>query len=264
MNFVVFSLGRTATQWLVHALNCHRDILCFHGTLPFAKDYGDDFDGYFAPIREIYWPSMETVKLTSSLTQPVAVWKPEQKPIESIKHIGNVHGLDPRRWRNHRGAYKGVYRCIQMTRHPYARLASMRDRWAHFEYELKPADYEAWTARSLASLANAGFPYEPDDLADKMFVCAVSQLLPSDAEFLNCESLPIIRTESLNVGALEIVTGLLCDAAWKPADLDEAAKIPLIDPRRTGDLTPKQVEFTRRLMAQFQLRPRYESLGYEV
>lgn len=242
MDFVIFSMGRTAVQWLRRAMNLHPRILLFGGPAPFATTPDpSDWDGYFT-----------AAKLTD---YSASIW-PGKVPV----HFGNIHGLEPSRFVA--GKLTREYRAIQLTRDPLTRIASIRARVARTDMARFPDHYRNVMEQIQASLANIGLVYPDDSLNGRLLVYACGHLVPHDSVYLRTP-LKVIRYEDMfTSGAIEEMTDILTGEDWSPEALAQVALIPVVDATDKNVLSSEESDFAQKVIDAFQMRDVYQRIGY--
>ncbi|MDH3972694.1 MAG: hypothetical protein OEV42_00325 [Deltaproteobacteria bacterium] len=126
--FVIFSYGRTATQWITKALNMHSDIYCSHG-----PDYGDGKSA--SASEEDERERLDLIqKRMNKFTKSMDLDEYFDR-IETIQKgksfYGNIHGILPQRVFTRLRPFKRKYNFINVVRHPVKRVESMKNRLLH-------------------------------------------------------------------------------------------------------------------------------------
>ncbi len=244
MEFVIFSMGRTAVQWLGNAFNCHPRVILWGGSNPFPSlENPADWDGYF-----------KEAKATDFLHSR---WmRPGKKP----QHFGNLHGLEPSRYLA--GELTGQYRCVQLTREPFSRIASIRARVLRSDYARFPERYENAVEQIRQSLESVGVTYRTDTPESRLLIYACGHLVPHDSVYLR-STLHTYRYEDMfNEGVLDDMIDRLCDDVWPASAKAKAMAIDPIDASAKQTLTEEEVDFVQRAIDAFSMREVYQGLGY--
>lgn len=191
--FIVFSLGRTATQWLVEALNAHDDILATH-----AMDIGPRK----RPSSSLGEAFLKSLKRQRQVAAAVSGVDSAFDLMESApqKAIGNVHGLDGLPVFENPDSYARSYHVSYMIRHPVLRLRSLVDRWKYeinLDKALRVEMRDAFDAmRSHHDQANLFDSIDGHDDDDWLFAHAVVYLLTGERRYLE-SAVPHIICERL-------------------------------------------------------------------
>lgn len=171
-HFLIYSRGRTATQWIAQALSSVPGVMCSHGYDPEPYAAGGDkllrtrlAMHYGLPSVDAYFDMLET--------KPFAAY-------------GNIHGFDAVKlatWPGNRRRF----RTAQITRHPFARILSFAAKWAQPDHA-----------------GDAGVAVAPYDQRrperDRLIMAATDLVLASDAAHL-LEPVRIFRSEDVTTSA---------------------------------------------------------------
>lgn len=113
--FLIYSRGRTATQWIARALSSVPGVMCSHALDP--QPYAQ---------RSAVLRQADTHALVASGPPNVDSYFDllEARPFSAY---GNIHGFDPVTI----GPTRRTYRLARITREPLARAASFAAKWRH-------------------------------------------------------------------------------------------------------------------------------------
>lgn len=272
--FIAFSLGRTATQWLVRVLNLHPEILATHA-MDISPEKREPASG-----GESFLQSLERQKALSDVIGNNVDAAFDLLETAEERVVGNVHGLDALVAYEQPDNFRRDYHTSYITRHPIIRLRSLVDRW---KYEIDLDEQRRFVMRQQfeetfnrkGQGAVVGEDQRQDD-ADWLFVHAVNYLFESEARYLR-SSIPVIHYERL-VSESDYLLWYLRQLTGDRLQFDQALirssiTLPAVDVRGRTDAAAAQMYkgwpvWKRRLVdaavEEVDTRLHYIELGYDT
>lgn len=257
---IIYSAGRTATQWLTSAMNLHPDIFFSHGldlnprkrmtTAEYVEASNErhkqpaDFD--FNRIDD-YFDIMERIR--------------------DHKVYGNIHGLRIHPYTQ----YRRNYRLCALVRNPALRVASFVNKWMGSSLAT-PTDpiYNNEHAREICQR----YAIDPTTPGALYFIAAVRFTVTSDRDFIAMK-IPVFQMEQFcDQQYFRKMFDYLTFGIVEFGD-DYAAsvqRLPPIDPLAKETIAPLLMRswhpWQRRLLSdtidQNDMRETYEALGYRL
>lgn len=267
--FLIYSRGRTATQWLAKSLSSIDGVMCSHGydPSPYAHEirgfrYGEP-DGKLRDTYEMMARGEPHVDEYFDMLERDA-----PKPFRAF---GNIHGYDAILIAGQQTTR--TYQFAQITRHPFARALSFAAKWRN--------DYidHAFVQQYMDKGAISDPRWRGQSLAFRLFAAATDVVFSEDMRRIDSD-VPLYRIEDLTTdpAAFALLVRQITGDAIEPTDAEIIrimASKPVDASAQNADLaerfhqlwlqTPEFAQYFSNALRNYAcLHETYERLGYDL